>query len=334
MNPLLRLYPASWRERYGDEMTEVLAARRVGLVAMLDLIRGALDAHRHPELVSAAVGADGRSRVLEPPAGTHDRGAGVTAFLGTFAAGLFIVAAASVAIQDLVPHIAWELTNAFAALAALVLGLGLLAAHRGNLVTRLAGVVLMAGVITVAWTGVVLPSVFTTVGGAILLAIGSTDRTAARIVGLLALAAAAMLAWSYWGDEALGGGLILALALYALVGVAVAWSELGQRRPILAGIGLTGLVALLVWVATTLTSPRILHDGYALGCGAVDRGACSEMVDILAAELRARYPGIRFTYAAVELPGDILICAHPVDDTPFWPCWNEAGQDAGGSVPG
>ena len=44
--PWLRLYPAAWRERYGDEMEALLGD--LGAAPRLDLLRGALDAHLHP----------------------------------------------------------------------------------------------------------------------------------------------------------------------------------------------------------------------------------------------------------------------------------------------
>lgn len=42
---LLRLYPAWWRERYGDEMVVLLETRPPNARARLDLVRGAFDAH-------------------------------------------------------------------------------------------------------------------------------------------------------------------------------------------------------------------------------------------------------------------------------------------------
>jgi hypothetical protein len=42
---LLRLYPREWRERYGDEFALVLRATPPGPGAVLDVVRGALDAH-------------------------------------------------------------------------------------------------------------------------------------------------------------------------------------------------------------------------------------------------------------------------------------------------
>lgn len=47
---LLRLYPRWWRERYGEEFTELVAdlcSDRRGLWLVIDICRGALDAHLH-----------------------------------------------------------------------------------------------------------------------------------------------------------------------------------------------------------------------------------------------------------------------------------------------
>ena len=43
------LYPRAWRNRYGAELEALLEAERLGFRAGLDLVRGALDAHLHPE---------------------------------------------------------------------------------------------------------------------------------------------------------------------------------------------------------------------------------------------------------------------------------------------
>lgn len=55
MSALIRLYPQAWRDRYGEELHDLVAGRSVGIVGRLDLVRGALDAHRHPELVDLSV---------------------------------------------------------------------------------------------------------------------------------------------------------------------------------------------------------------------------------------------------------------------------------------
>jgi hypothetical protein len=55
MSRLVRLYPRAWQARYGEELEALAAARPLGLGGALDLLRGALDAHRHPELVDPTV---------------------------------------------------------------------------------------------------------------------------------------------------------------------------------------------------------------------------------------------------------------------------------------
>lgn len=54
MTSLLRLYPTAWRARYGDELEDLVAHRRRDFSGSIDLVRGAVDAHRHPELVDPA----------------------------------------------------------------------------------------------------------------------------------------------------------------------------------------------------------------------------------------------------------------------------------------
>ena len=44
---LLRLYPARWRTRYGDEFTALLGERPLGPFDVADVLLGALDAHLH-----------------------------------------------------------------------------------------------------------------------------------------------------------------------------------------------------------------------------------------------------------------------------------------------
>ena len=53
MSALLRLYPRAWRERYGAEVEELLAAEPRTLRVWLDLIAGALDARMNPQWTPA-----------------------------------------------------------------------------------------------------------------------------------------------------------------------------------------------------------------------------------------------------------------------------------------
>ena len=69
MKWLLWLYPRRWRHRYADEFVGLLEGRRFSVPVLVDILRGALDAWMHPELIAvpARVGAGGN------PARGNDR---------------------------------------------------------------------------------------------------------------------------------------------------------------------------------------------------------------------------------------------------------------------
>jgi hypothetical protein len=66
MKRLAALYPRRWRERYGAEIDAFLERRRVTPAAVVDLLRGLVDAHRDPELA--------RDLVFVPEIGFRPRG--------------------------------------------------------------------------------------------------------------------------------------------------------------------------------------------------------------------------------------------------------------------
>src|SRR5262249_23011891 len=49
MRLLVRFYPHEWRRRYGAERQAFLSQTRLGPREVVDLLRGALDAHVHPQ---------------------------------------------------------------------------------------------------------------------------------------------------------------------------------------------------------------------------------------------------------------------------------------------
>lgn len=57
MTWLLRLYPRAWRDRYGDEVAELLAGRGFSLRIAIDLVAGAIDVWLHPAETLAAATA-------------------------------------------------------------------------------------------------------------------------------------------------------------------------------------------------------------------------------------------------------------------------------------
>jgi hypothetical protein len=49
MNWMLQLYPARWRERYGEEFSAVLEGQRASVGLVLDVLAGAIDARLYPQ---------------------------------------------------------------------------------------------------------------------------------------------------------------------------------------------------------------------------------------------------------------------------------------------
>jgi hypothetical protein len=82
MSRLVRLYPKAWRDRYEGEFLALLEERPPTIGDVLDTIRGAADAHLHPQ------------RQLAPSPWTH-RIPGMLALAGglIYAAGIFLLMA-------------------------------------------------------------------------------------------------------------------------------------------------------------------------------------------------------------------------------------------------
>jgi hypothetical protein len=194
---LLRLYPATWRERYAEEVADLLAARPPSLADRLDLIRGAADAWRHPQVVRTGAGA-----------GAEDRGRGsVTATIpavlggGAWAAGGVAMRASQ---TDEWSTVAWLLL----VLGALLTGLAACASER-SLARRSPAVAictacmaLFALLMLVPWPVLVLGFfgylIATIVFG------GALVADEARPIGVvLAIAAGAMFAFNTENHQAL-----------------------------------------------------------------------------------------------------------------------------------
>lgn len=69
MKDLIRLYPRTWRARYGDELATLLSAERPTIRLALDLIAGAIDARLNPQrpLGKPAGGADRKEPTMGRP---------------------------------------------------------------------------------------------------------------------------------------------------------------------------------------------------------------------------------------------------------------------------
>lgn len=90
MTRLLRLYPRGWRARYGAELASILEARPPTLGDRVDLIRGAFDAHVHPELV------DPEAEPTDPASGSV-----LAALLLGLGSVVWLVGVATVGVQPL-----------------------------------------------------------------------------------------------------------------------------------------------------------------------------------------------------------------------------------------
>jgi len=81
LTAVIRLYPRAWRQRYGAEMQELIAAQGLSMRTLADLVAGAVDAHLSPQLEPAsraghAEGADTMVRRFHCAAGgvsVHDQ---------------------------------------------------------------------------------------------------------------------------------------------------------------------------------------------------------------------------------------------------------------------
>lgn len=66
---LLRLYPLHWRQRYEEEVGALVENEPLSVGLVVDLLRGAFEAHTHPEFgAPSLVGSTGSGQIpLAPP---------------------------------------------------------------------------------------------------------------------------------------------------------------------------------------------------------------------------------------------------------------------------
>jgi len=197
INLILRLYPARWRARYGDEFAAVLEERPLGPFDVADIVLGALDAHLHLRGLGAA--------------SQHAKGFAMSLRIGGYAA---IVGAALIGLVI-------ALTGAFSrtagsesaapiallvALAALLVGLAGMSAFQarsdpwlvwsafaktavGTVVIFIASVSDLAGVGPGDWRDGLLPIGLVTAGlGSVLFAVATYRVSVLSRTGALALA--------------------------------------------------------------------------------------------------------------------------------------------------
>jgi hypothetical protein len=92
---LVRFYPARWRERYGEEIADLLATELPSVHRAVDVLRGLIDAHLHPDLVDSALAAVPAAG--ERSAGMRTHGTGTVARLARVAMLTVLIATPVVA---------------------------------------------------------------------------------------------------------------------------------------------------------------------------------------------------------------------------------------------
>jgi hypothetical protein len=206
---LLRLYPARWRDRYGDEFAAILEERPLGPFDVADVLLGALDANLHLRGLGAA--------------SQHGKGFAMSLRIGGYAAVvgglLWLYVLAANAINDGAeagaPMIGLAVVAATVATLVALIGLSAFQSRRHPALT---------------WAAFAIPAVGAVVGllGALAMAVvGDTD---ARIVGGLSL----------WAISTLGlSTLLIGSALFAVA----TWLTKSLSR---AASALLGVGALLV----------------------------------------------------------------------------------------
>jgi hypothetical protein len=125
MRRLLRLYPRAWRARYGAELASIFEARPPTIGDRFDIVRGAFDAHLHPELVDP----DAESRDIPGRAS----GSVLSGLLIGLGSALWLVGVFAVAVQPL--------------------GFGDRDTSMLGLFVPIAGVLYAAGIARLVWSG-------------------------------------------------------------------------------------------------------------------------------------------------------------------------------------
>ncbi len=308
MNPLLRLYPRTWRDRYGDELERLLEDDPPGFTAMVDLVRGALDARLHASLVPQAAGGGPVPVPGDLPA--VRRRFPVGAFLGTLSAGLFLVTGAIIASQQSLPYIiGYQLANAFVAIASVTLGLTVMTNTGRGIIAKLAGLTYLVGIIFLLWDQSWVPAVLAITAGSVLLGIGSLiEGRPRRWIGVLTLLLGAAIWVVYRTENEVSLGLVV--AGFAAVAAGLARAGGGSLRPIVGGIAVTGILAALIVGSTLATSEAKVHDGYSVRCGEVETATCMAAVDALTTKVRAVLPDALIVSAWLD-EGVAKVCTQP-----------------------
>jgi hypothetical protein len=217
---LLRLYPASWRRRYGDEFEALLTERPLGPFDVADVLLGALDAQLHLRGIGATF-QNGRGLAMSLRIG------GYAAIAGSI--GWTVTLAVASAISDA----GWAFLTLFALSTALLLvGITGLSAFQARQSPRL------------VWAAFAVPA-----AGAVVSLVGLVGMAVngdARFIG----------DWSGWAVWAVGIlGLVVGSALFGLATIRT--NQLSRSGAVALTIGALLMPVLLSGLTGTLGNEQV-----------------------------------------------------------------------------
>lgn len=244
--PLLRLYPARWRARYGDEFAAVLGERPLGPFDVADVLLGALDAHLHLRGLGAA--------------SQHAKGFAMSLRIGGYAAvvgGILWLAGIAAASFDDTDTAIWPWAVLIAGTVSILVALAGLSAFLARRYPRL------------IWAAFAVPAI-----GAVLSILGLV----ATLLAMPGTLFASLTPWDAWflglvllvagsglfgiaglragGISRLGSGLLLVASL-AVIPLLVGVSGLVAWEPVISVVGIVLMFAFVGgWIVTGIGAIR------------------------------------------------------------------------------
>jgi drug/metabolite transporter (DMT)-like permease len=249
INLLLRLYPAPWRARYGDEFAAVLEERPLGPFDVADVLLGALDAHLHLRGLGAA--------------SQHAKGFAMSLRIGGYAAIvggiLWFLALAGNAINDGrengVPFLGLAVVLAMAATLVALVGLSAFQARRHPVLTWAAFAIPAVGAVVglLGWLSTVVVGDGQLPGGLSPWMVGSLGL-------LMMILGSSLFAIATWRTRSLSRGASALLAVGAVL-VIVTLLGVGSGGLSLPGALVPIIAAIVVfpagWIALGMSALRI-----------------------------------------------------------------------------
>jgi hypothetical protein len=248
---LIHLYPARWRDRYGDEFVAVLEERPLGPFDVADVMLGALDAHLHLRGLGAA--------------SEHRKGFAMSLRVGGYAAIvggiLWLLVLAGNAINDGrdtgSPFLGYAIVGATIATLVALVGLSAFQARRHPVLTWAAFAIPALGAVV----GLVGYALIVVTGDSDAVLLGGISPWWIGSVGLLTMVlGSSLFAIATWRARSLSRG---ASAMLGVGAVLVIFALLGASGALVPSeIAIVAVIAAIVafpagWVALGISALRI-----------------------------------------------------------------------------